>query len=176
MSFASRARKREVPTISRLLSIFGIVEERQMRILFKHLPPSNYGRIMAKMHREGLVYYTPDGKYLACNEVQAKNSDIKSGVLGVWAFIKIRDKMQDFCAGESPAIATVASFETDYDLIPLTGDNVEHINAMADEIPQHTVRYLITDDLQKIVGIDRRMRNDYVLHINENGEIETYEM
>ena len=176
MSFASRSSKKELLIISRLLSIFGIVEERQMRILFKHLPPKNYGKIMTRLHREGLLYYTPDGKYIASNSIQAKNSDCRSGVLGFWAFIKIRDKMQDFCAGESPAIATVASFDTDYDLIPITEDNLVRINEMADDVPDHTVRYLITDDLQKIVGVDRRMKNDYVLHINDNGEIETYEM
>ena len=176
MSFATKSRKKELPFISRLLSIFGIVEERQMRILFSHLSPKNYGKIITLMHREGLVYFTPDGKYIASNETQARRSDRKSCVLCFWAFIKIRDMMQDFCAGEEPALVTVASYERDYDLIPITEDNLKLINDSIDEIPEHSVRYLITDDLQKIVGIDRRMKNDYLLHINENGEIETYEM
>ena len=176
MSFASKTKKKEVPVISQLLSIFGIVEERQMRILFKHLSPKNYGRIMTRMHREGLLYYTPDGKYIACNETQARRADRKNSVLCFWAFIKIRDMMQDFCAGEEPALATVASFERDYDLIPITENNLNLINEAVDEIPEHSVRYLITDDLQRITGVDRRMKNDYLLHISENGEIETYEM
>ena len=37
MKFAYAARDREVAFIIRLLTIFGVVEQRQMRLLFNHL-------------------------------------------------------------------------------------------------------------------------------------------
>ena len=43
-------------------------------------------------------------------------------------------------------------------------------------MPERSVRYLITDDLKLISGVERRFRNDYVLHIQDDGEIETYEL
>ena len=43
-------------------------------------------------------------------------------------------------------------------------------------MPERSVRYLITDDLKLISGVERRFKNDYVLHINEDGAIETYEL
>lgn len=176
MSFATTAKKQEFTFIARLLTVFGIVEERQMRQLFKHLPAAKYGRIMTSLYRQGLAYYTPDGKYIATNEFQAARADRKSSVLCFWAFIHIRNQVQDFCAGMAPALVTVAASTTDYDLIPLTDDNIALINEMGEEIPEHTVRYLITDDLHRIVKVNRRIKNDYVLQIQEDGAIESYEM
>jgi len=176
MSFATTVKRHEFTFITRILTIFGIVEERQMRRLFKHLPDQKYGRIMMSLYRQGLVYYTPDGKYIASNEFQANRADRKSSILCFWAFIHIRNKVQDFCAGTAPALVTVAASDTDYDLIPLNEESIATINEMSEEIPAHTVRYLITDDLHKIVKVDRRIKNDYVLQISENGEIEIYEM
>ena len=43
-------------------------------------------------------------------------------------------------------------------------------------MPERSVRYLITDDLKLISGVERRFKNDYLLHINEDGDIETYEL
>ena len=56
MKFAYAARDREVAFIIRLLTIFGVVEQRQMRLLFNHLSNRSYGQILARLRREGLAY------------------------------------------------------------------------------------------------------------------------
>ncbi len=176
MTFAHAAKGKELTLISRLLSIFGIVEERQMRELFQHLSTKDYGRIMTRLHREGMFYRSPDAKYIAASALTAAKADCRSSVLCFWAFIEIRDKAQDFCAGDAPAIVTVASKTKDYDLIPLTEESVKLINDMADDIPAQTVRYLVTDDLNLVADLERRIKNDFVLLVDEDGEIETYEL
>lgn len=65
MKFAYAARDREVAFIIRLLTIFGVVEQRQMRLLFDHLSNRSYGQILARLRREGLAYFSPDGQFLA---------------------------------------------------------------------------------------------------------------
>lgn len=65
MKFAYAARDREVAFIIRLLTIFGVVEQRQMRLLFNHLSNRSYGQILARLRREGLAYFSPDGQFLA---------------------------------------------------------------------------------------------------------------
>ena len=62
MTFARAVKNKELAYISRLLSIFGVVEERQMRLLFQHLEAKDYGKIMTRLHREGMIYRTPDAK------------------------------------------------------------------------------------------------------------------
>ena len=176
MTFARAVKNKELAYISRLLSIFGIVEERQMRLLFQHLDSKEYGKIMTRLHREGMVYRTPDAKYLAVSELTANRADRRNSVLSFWAFIKIRDKAQDFCMGETPTIITVASRTIDYDIVPLSKETIPLITEQGDEIPERSVRYLVTDDLQLVSGVERRFKNDYLLHINEDGDIETYEL
>lgn len=64
MTFAHLTKDREFAVMTKLLTIFGIVEARQMRELFSHMSDGQYGRIMAQMQREGLAYRTPDGRFL----------------------------------------------------------------------------------------------------------------
>ncbi len=40
----------------RLLTIFGVVEQRQMRLLFDHMSNRSYGQILARLRQEGLAY------------------------------------------------------------------------------------------------------------------------
>ena len=44
MTFARAVKNKELAYISRLLSIFGVVEERQMQLLFQHLEAKDYGK------------------------------------------------------------------------------------------------------------------------------------
>lgn len=120
MSFASKYRGKELTVMVKLLSVFGVVEVRQMRELFSHLDTKKYGKIMTLLHREGMVYTTPDAKYLASNRMSAAKVDISSSVSCFWALISIKDSIQDFCAGEMPALLTVSATGFDYDLIPVS--------------------------------------------------------
>ena len=65
MSFATVVGDRQLAYITKILAIFGVVEERQMRELFSYLPAAKYGRIMTRLSSEGLVYRTSDAKYLS---------------------------------------------------------------------------------------------------------------
>lgn len=175
MSFASNVAGREIAVITRLLSGFGVVEARQMTELFSYLGNS-YGRIMARLHREGTVFRSGDTKYLAASEFTLKRTDVASSVMCFWAFMQIKDKVQDFCTGTPPAILTVAAKHRDYDLIPVTEQTISQINETIEEIPEKTVRFLVTRDLLLIGKIDRRIKNDFVLLVGDDGIIETYEL
>lgn len=176
MSFAKLSHNRELALITQLLAIFGVVERGQMRELFSHLSDSQYGKILTLLSREGLAYRSPDSIYLASSKFTASRIDKENSVMCFWAFILIKDKAQDFCAGEAPAILTVASKSKNYDLIPLNGRNAQQVNEASEEIPSGTIRYLITRDLQHITTIDRRMKNDYVIHVGDKGVTEIYEL
>ena len=126
-------------------------------MLFQHLDSKEYGKIMTRLHREGMVYRTPDAKYLAVSELTASRADGRNSVLCFWAFIKIRDKAHDFCMGEPPTIITVASGTTDYDVIPLSKETIPLINEQGDEIPERSVRYLVTDDWFLVWSVGSRM-------------------
>ena len=176
MSFARAVRQKELAAISTLLALFGVVEERQMRSLFSHLSDAQYGKIMNRLRIEGIVYRSPDSKYLACNQYTFQRADKESCVNCFWAFMCVKDKVQDFCAGEPPALLTIAAKDHDYDLIPVNGKNIAFINTAADEVPERTVRYLVTNDLRKVKGINRRWKNDYVLHVKPDGQVDAYEL
>ena len=45
MKFSKSVRKREAAFIIRLLTIFGVVEQRQMRLLFGHMDNCSYHRL-----------------------------------------------------------------------------------------------------------------------------------
>ena len=65
MKFSNTVRRREVAFMIRLLTIFGVVEQRQMRLLFDHMSNRSYGQILARLRQEGLAYFSPDGQFLA---------------------------------------------------------------------------------------------------------------
>ena len=176
MSFVGTVKDRELAYITRILSIFGVVEERQMRKLFSHLNDKDYGRIMARIHREGLAYRNADAKYLAVSEFTLEKTDIESSVRCFWAFIQIKDKIHDFCASSPPAIITISSKSKDYDLIPLDAKTIEIVNGAMYDIGEQVVRFLVTDDLMNITRIDRREKNDFVIHVKPSGETEIYEL
>ena len=103
MKFAYAARDREVAFIIRLLTIFGVVEQRQMRLLFNHLSNRSYGQILARLRREGLAYFSPDGQFLATSRYSLDHGKTLESVMVFWAFIKMRDNVLDFCASDPPA-------------------------------------------------------------------------
>lgn len=176
MSFKGMVKGKELAFVSKLLAIFGAVEEKQMRELFSHLNDSEYGKIMTRMRREGLFYRTPGAKYLSSTRILLDKVDISSSVACFWAFLTLKDRVDDFCAGEMPAIMTMASKATDYDLIPVSERSIQLINDGAEYLPEKTVRFLVTRDLNLLTDIDRRIKNDYAILVDENGVVETYEL
>ena len=176
MSFASMVKERQVVYITRLLSIFGVVEERQMRSLFSFLSDQRYGAMISVLHREGTAKRSPDAKYIASSRMSLTRTDIKTSVMCFWAFIAGKDKVLDFCAGEAPTMVTISGQKGDYDIIPVTPKNIEQVNLASYELPESTVRLLVTDDLESLTQLDRRVRNDLVLLVGKDGVTETYEL
>ena len=62
------------------------------------------------------------------------------------------------------------------DIFVTRAKNIMLSNEAGEEIPSRTIRYLITKDLQLITNIDRRMKNDYVIHVGDEGVIDIYEL
>lgn len=51
-----------------------------MRELFSHLTPKTYGKIINRLHMEGMLFTTQDAKYLASNRLSTDKIDIESSV------------------------------------------------------------------------------------------------
>lgn len=176
MSFAGMTKGKELTFIVKLISIFGIVEERQMRQMFSHLEDRDYGKIMTRLYREGMAYLTTDAKYLASNRYSVEKMNLESSVDCFWVLISIKEKIHDFCAGEMPAILTVAGGDRDYDLISVNQRTVNLINETNIDLPDKVVRLLVMRDIGLSTRLERRFSNDFALVVNPNGEVETYEL
>lgn len=176
MKFANAARGREVAFFIRLLTIFGVVEQRQMRLLFDHMSNRSYGQILARLRREGLAYFSPDGQFLATSRYSLDHGKTLESVMAFWAFIKMRDNVLDFCASEPPAILSFSSAAKDYDLIPGSRQNIPSINAAHTMIPEATVRLIVVDNLDLLDEIKPRVANDYGVLVGSNGVEQIYKM
>ena len=120
MSFASRIKGKEMACIVRILEIFGVVEQRQMRELFSRLSDEAYGKILSHLNSDGLVYWAKDGVRLAASRLTLERTDFDASVMCFWAFVKMKDKIEDFCSGDPPALITVTTGANTVDLIPKT--------------------------------------------------------
>lgn len=176
MKFANAARGLEVAFVIRLLTIFGVVEQRQMRLLFDHLSNRSYGQILARLRREGLAYFSPDGQFLATSRYSLDHGKTLESVMAFWAFIKMRDNVLDFCASEPPAILSFSSAAKDYDLIPGSRQNIPSINAARTMIPEATVRLIVIDNLDLLDEVEPRASNDYGVLVGPNGVEQIYKM
>ena len=176
MKFANAARGQEVVFIIRLLTIFGVVEQRQMRLLFDHMSNRSYGQILDRLRREGLAYFSPDGQFLATNRYSLDHGKTLESVIAFWAFIKMRDNVLDFCASEPPAILSFSSAAKDYDLIPGSRQNIPAINAARTMIPAATVRLIVTDNLDLLDEVEARAANDFGILVGPNGVEQIYKM
>lgn len=168
MSFARKSKGCETATILQILSIMGAVEDRQLRALFSHLSDQDYGRILYRMQRDGVIYRSKDAVYVAMNHLAMERTDLKSSVMSMWAFIHMKDKILDFCAGNPPAIMTFTAHERDYDLIPVVY-NTSAVNESLEFTPDRTIRFLIVDSEHELSGLEFRLKNDYGVIVDGAG-------
>lgn len=173
MTFAQQTKDREFAVMTKLLSIFGVVEAKQMRELFSHLPEGQYGRIMAQMQREGLAYRTPDGRYLSTSRYSLHKAEKKDSIMCFWALIRVKNFLLDFCTGVSPAIMSFTSKSTDYDLIPATARTKE-ILKNEDLPPKELVRIFVAEAMSEVSDIPTRRENDYVIVVEKDGSAQLY--
>ena len=176
MSFTAKAKGRELAYITRILNVFGIVDQTHMRRLFSYLSDEAYGKILMRLVREGLVYWPKGGTSLAASRLILGRTNTADSSMCFLAFIALKDKIDDFCAGEPPAIVTIKSSLAQCDVIPLNSQNTDLINRSADGMPEKVKRFLVTYDALLLSDIQRRFRNDYVMLIGENEDVVTYEL
>lgn len=160
----------------KLISIFGILEVRQVREMFSHLSDRQYGKIMSRLHQEGMVYTLSDAEHLASNRLSAQKINMEDSVSCFWALIQIKDSIQDFCAGEMPALLTVSAGSADYDIIPVNQKAITLINDACFEIPSHVRRLLVVRSINDAQMIERRLQNDFVVVVGPDGVTGTYEL
>ena len=176
MSFKQVVSKREIHCIAMLLSVFGVVEAEQMRRLFGHLSDAQYGSIMSRMRRDGVFCTSSDALLLAQSTFKLKTVDPSERIPAFEAFITLKDRMCDFCSGDAPALATIVSKDSDYDLIPVMPNNIALINDSLEHLPESTRRLLVVSDLDLVGQLRRRYKNDYVFHVAPDKKVETYEL
>ncbi len=174
MTFANTVKGREIAYVTRLLNIFGVVEQRQLRSLFSHMSDGEYGLLLSRLNSEGMICWLKDGTELAASRLTAGRRS-KEKIRCFWAFIRLKDKIRDFCAADPPALASILTSKEDCLLIPVTDDNSGAINAHAASLPDETIRFFVARSIQDIDGIVPRGENDYVLLIDDAGATETYE-
>ena len=176
MKFSKSVRKREAAFIIRLLTIFGVVEQRQMRLLFRHMDNCSYGQILARLRREGLVYFSPDGQFLATSRYSLDHGKTQESIMAFWAFIRMRDHVLDFCASEPPAILSFSSADKDYDLLSGSRRNIPSINASRALVPDASIRLIVVDDLIVLDELIPRDNNDYGVLVSSDGVEQIYKM
>lgn len=176
MSFASRYRGSELTIMVKLISIFGVVEACQMRELFSHLGDKQYSKIMSRLHQEGMLYTLPDAEHLASNRLSVNKVNWDDSVASFWTLISIKDSIQDFCAGEMPAILTVSTGEFDCDIIPVNDKALALINDACFVLPSNVRRLLVVRSFDAAAGIERRLRNDFVIVVGKDGVTGSYEL
>ena len=176
MSFAAQVRGRELAYITRLLGVFGAVEQQQMRKLLGYLNDTEYGKIINRLYREGQIFWAMNGELLAASRMAMENTIIENSIACFWVFISYKNIIHDFCPADAPAIATLAFKSKTADLIPVSADNLDLINERMEHISKETVRFLVTTDLKHVIGINRRYGNDYVLLVRPDGSVESYDL
>lgn len=169
MSFASISKQKELGTLVKVIDCFGIVEARQLRQLFSHLPDQRYGPLMARLHREGLTLRTPDGLYLKSAHRGVSKIDRDSCIRALWVFILIKKEIVDFSAGVYPVICSVSANRNDYDLIAVNENTIDLINDHREELNNSVVRLFIAADESLLSKIIARSFNDFVLIVGPDG-------
>ena len=158
MKFSNTVRRREVAFMIRLLTIFGVVEQRQMRLLFDHMSNRSYGQLLATSR-----YSLAHGK-------------TQEAIMAFWAFIQMRDHVLDFCASEPPAILSFSSADKDYDLISGSQRNIPSINASRTLVPEASVRLIVVDDMKSLDELIPRDDNDYGVLTGSDGVEQIYKL
>ena len=176
MLFHLATKGKELPYISQLLSIFGIVEARQMRLLFSHLTDYRYGKIMARLHQEGMIYYESGGRYLCSRGYTLDPTRMQGSIRAFWVLIKLKDKAKGIFAGDPPALLSFSTGNTDYDMVPVNTGDLEKIAICPRYLPKDVRRLLIVSSMDETDGFAFRPQNDYVVEVSEDGDVQMYKM
>jgi len=169
MEFTKTYRHQELAAVSKLLSVFGVIEERQLRKLFAHLQDREYGRLLSAVRREGFASFTSGGRYITVPNLDPDPERVLDAVLVFWSFYHFRKRIEDFCESDPPALLTFSYEGKDYDLIPGTPANVAAINAQTDRVLPGTTRFIVTGKTGNVPGLELRPVNDYLVAVADDG-------
>ena len=169
MQFSKRNKGRELPVIIQILTIFGVVEQRQLRLLFGHLTDNDYGKIMSVLKREGLVFFSADGSYISTSRYSMAHKNLRDSVTTFWVFVHLRDRVSEFCASDPPTILTFSAAGKEYDLIPGSPEIIPAINLQTESIPEDTIRLIAATDMEAVRDVEAREKNDYLALVDEGG-------
>ena len=75
-----------------------------------------------------------------------------------------------------PALLTVSATGFDYDLIPVSEKALSLINDTCFDLPDGVRRLLVMRSINDAVKIERRMKNDFVIVVGEDGVTGSYEL
>ena len=168
MPFSQAYKGRELAVITQILAIFGVVEQPQLRQFFDYMNDNEYGKVLSVLKREGLAYFTSDGRYVSTSRYAMNYEKCQDAVMTFWAFIHFRDYIQDFCACDPPSILTFAYENKNCDLIPGNPANIAAINAQADEILEKSIRFIVVNDPHDAEYLVPRLKNDYLVLLESN--------
>ena len=176
MKYSRTSKGRVLPVAIQILTIFGVVEQRQLRLLFDFLSDNNFGKILSLLKREGFIFISPDGKFIASSRYTMVHKKPLESVMTFWAFIYLRDRITDFCASDPPSILTFTASGRDYDLIPGSDENLPAINEQAYSVPDETVRLIVTKTLDIREQVEARKENDYLVLVGQDGVQQFYRL
>ena len=174
MSFSHVYKGRELAVIGQILSVFGVVKQCQLRQLFSYMSDNDYGKILSVLKREGLAYFTSDGRYISTSRYSMNYEKCQDAVLTFWAFIHLRDRIQDFCACDPPSILTFTTEDKNCDLIPGSPSNMAAINVQADNMPENNLRFIVVKNLRDAEDLLPRYENDYLMLVAPDGKANYY--
>ncbi len=174
MTFAGSVKGREIECVRRLVGVFGLVEERQMRRLFSRLSDMEFGKILSRLAGDGLIFRTPDGADLAADPRTPPKREGDGRVRCFWAFLAMRGSVRDFCAGDAPALVSVLTRRGDCDLIPVSAAREAEIDLALNALPEETARLLVAGSASEIERLSLRRRNDYLVLVGRDGDTEAY--
>ena len=176
MKYSRTSKGRVLPVAIQILTIFGVVEQRQLRLLFDFLSDNEFGKILSLLKREGFVFISADGKFISSSRYTMAHKKTLDSVMTFWAFIYLRDKITEFCASDPPSILTFTASGRDYDLIPGSIENLPAINEQAYSVPDETVRLIVTKTVDIRKQIEARKENDYLVHVGQDGVQQMYRL
>ncbi len=174
MTFAKNSKGREIAFIMRLVNLFGLVEQRQMRTLFAHMNDKAYGMILSRLNNEGQIFWQKNGEDIAGSRMTRGKRRNDERVRCFWVFIAMKDVIRDFCGAESPVLLSFVTESDNCVMIPVCDDNIGEINKQAASLRRDTIRFLVAKDAKDVEGIVPRAKNDYVVVVDETGQTETY--
>lgn len=175
MSFAEAVKGKEEIAILNLVSIFGVIEDQQLRDLFDFLPSRSYLRIIKEFQHNGVISWSEDRHFIFSSKPLFERIDIDGRVLCFSAFKYIKNNVREFSIGPPPTVIIVSNGATTYDLIPINV-GIEAINAQADMMPDDAVRFLVGRELSEYAGVIHRFNNDFAALVTQEGKLNLYKL